>query len=111
MEHGAQERDGFSARRVTRIGTVIVVVTILASVIAYALLRWHLAGVALSEPRTEVTQLEIAGVEQVHALDGWAVRLQVEQRKHLESYGWADAGRVHVPIEKAMHDEALRGAE
>lgn len=108
--HAPQERDVMHAAGVAKIGALIVAATVASSAIAYGIMRWHLVGTALGEPHTEVTEREIAGVEQVDALDGWAVRLQVEQRKRLDSYGWTDATHieVHVPIEKAMHDEVKR---
>lgn len=108
-----QERDTIDTKRIVQIGILIVAVTIVSSVIAYAILRVDLSGRTMSEPRTEVVHQEIAGVDQVEATSGWAVRLQTEQRKHLESYGWVDKehGVAHVPIEKAMHDVATQRGE
>lgn len=98
-----QERDHIPVKRVTVIGTIAVIITILAAVIAYLI-------VPKPPSPTAITEREIAGVEQVHALDGWAVRLQIEQRQKLESYGWSNAEHTeaHVPIDKAMHDLVTR---
>ena len=100
-------RDTGYERKDTHVGSVLVAGALIAAcVVVAAGAAWLLVHLSGGDPAGANGQLPpaIAGprLQTAPAVD--LAAFQREKRERLEGYGWVDraAGRVHIPIERAM---------
>lgn len=105
LHHPPQERDTLPGRLLALIGAGVVGLTVVLSLIAFALVRSDLHD-QLEPPRggTRTPTLDEAHLYTEELLRGGARSPHVPQAIRARTWGWVDreAGLVHMPIETAM---------
>lgn len=104
-----QAPDRVATRAVVIVAVLVVLVTVLASLVPAWILERR-GELALDAPRraadAPVAPREIDLLDQtlLEGREATTPSSREKQRAHLERYGWVerDAGRVHIPIERAM---------